>query len=242
MTRALQITVSAAILTLCLQIPSWAEDINPPTWRGNLGTTWAQYEFLTPGVPNGNGGFVYDGPDNGFLPAGPALLTHVPGPGAGWHEKQPTGEFGLGSYDPLGPAGDGWVNLSGEIILTLQNFDNNNPRKVIWLQMDWEPQSPNNVPTIQIVDPAGGQPSTIPLVRNELWQQGSDPTNPWRVVNHDVWHLELFPNPAQETIVISGGINVDELVVDTWCVPEPSSLAILGMAFASLLLCFRRRS
>jgi hypothetical protein len=160
-------------------------------------------------------------------------VTHIPGPGAGWHEKQPTGP----DYDPAGDPGDGWVNLSGELIIDIPNFVNTNPRKVIWIQLVWEPQAPNSVPIVQLLDPAG-QPTSVPLVRTELLEEGFDQTNPWRAVYHDTWHLELFPNPDFEQISISGGINVDEIVIDTWCVPEPATMSFLAIGGLAIL---RRR-
>jgi len=225
--------------------PALAEDLNPPTWRGNPLTTWQQWEFLQEGdpIPNSDpAAFGYSTPDAGnFLPT--PVVTHIPGPGAGWHPKQPTAEFGQGIYDPDGIPGDGWVNLSGELIIDIPNFSNNNPRKIIWIQLVWEPQGPGNLPTIQLLDPAG-DPSTVPLVRTELWPapDDPDPTNQWRKVYHDTWHFELFPNPDFESISISGGINVDELVIDTWCVPEPATMSFLGLGGLSVLIRRKRRS
>jgi len=232
--------VTVAVLALFAVSPALAEDINPPSWRGNPLTTWQQWEFLQPGVEGPTDVFTYPQPDGGdFLPT--PVLTHIPGPGAGWHEKQPTAEFGQGIYDPADIPGDGWVNLSGELIIDIPNFSNNNPRKVIWIQLVWEPQADGSVPVVQILDPAGGLPTSVPLARTELWPAGSDQTNLWRQVNHDTFHLELFPNPDFEQISISGGINVDELVIDTWCVPEPATMSFLGVGALALIKRRKRR-
>ncbi len=47
-------------------------------------------------------------PDDGFLPFGPPSLLWTPGTGAGWLTQKPP-------YNPPGPSGDGWINLSGGI-------------------------------------------------------------------------------------------------------------------------------
>jgi len=213
-----------------------AEDLVPPNWRGNPGTTWVQYEFNKQGEYSGPSPY-YPTPDGGYLPLGQPVLEYIPGPGAGWHPKQPTWILGGGDlYDPAGDPGDGWINLSGEIKLWLPNFDNNNPRKEVWIQLVWEPQSPGNVPTIQFLAPPG-PPSTIPLVRTVLWQAPPNDPNPWRTVYHDVWHFDLYPNPLSERFEIRGGINVDELVVDTWCVGVPLPAGVWqGLAGLAMLV------
>lgn len=204
---------------------SWAtaraEDLVPPNWRGNPGTTWVQYEFNKPHEYLGPSPY-YPTHDDGYLPLGLPVLTYIPGPGAGWHPLQPTWLLGggAGPYNPPGDPGDGWLNLSGEISLWLPNFDNNHPHKEMWIQLVWEPQAPGNMPTLQLLDPLG-PPTTVPLVRTVLWQAPPTDPNPWRAVYHDVWHFDIYPNPRWEKFQIRGGINVDELVVDTWCVGVP---------------------
>jgi hypothetical protein len=52
------------------------------------------------------------------------------------------------------------------------------------------------------------------------------------------WRIE--PNPPDEFFTIGGTINVDELVIDTWCIPEPAALSLL--ALGSMVLLRRRRA
>lgn len=228
-----------------------AGDIVPPNWRDEPGwnTTYQGWEFLEPGAgpqappawaaPYVNDdGFLYTAPDWGTNPYGTPQLFHIPGPGAGWHAKQPTGA----DYDPNGVEGDGWVNLSGEIVVWLPNYPVANPKKEMWIQLVWEPQAPGNQPTVQLYDPAGTA-TTIPLVHTTLWSgDGNDPVNPWREVNHDVFHQDIYPNPDYEILSIRGGINVDELVIDTNCTPEPGTMGLLAIGGIGALLRRRRRS
>ena len=48
------------------------------------------------------------------------------------------------------------------------------------------------------------------------------------------YEIRLSPNPSTETINIGGAIMVDELVIDTQCVPEPSSLLVVGGSLLGL--------
>jgi hypothetical protein len=42
-------------------------------------------------------------------------------------------------------------------------------------------------------------------------------------------------NPQYEDVIITGSYYVGEVVVDTICIPEPSSLALLAVGAISLL-------
>ena len=50
--------------------------------------------------------------------------------------------------------------------------------------------------------------------------------------------LNIEPNPAFEIVRIDGAVMVDEIVIDTICIPEPASLALLGLGGLALM---RRR-
>lgn len=202
---------------------AFGDDFNPPNWRGQPGTSWAQWEFLTdnPTPP----------PDNGFLPFGPPSLTWTPGTGAGWLPEKPP-------YNPPGPSGDGWLNLSGELDVFMPNSPLPNPHKEIWIQLTWSPQVIGNVPFLQVFHPGGSTPEFhTPLVQTYAYEQFPGAPDGLKVF-HSVYHVDLIPNPDWERIYIRGGIDVDELVIDTWCVPEPSALALLTIGG---LLAVRRR-
>ncbi len=213
-------------LALLLAVSATALDVNPPNWRGEPGTSWVRYEFIEDltqgGTVSGPFSPVYD---DSYLPYGEPSIDVTPGTGAGWFAETE-------GWNPEGVEGDGWWNLSGEIQLFMYNDPRTNPHKEIWIQLTWSPQSPSNRPYISVQDDRGvWTPETSnALVEETLY---SDPIN--NDVIYSVFHVDLPYNPQFETIKIRGGINVDELVVDTFCTPEPASITLLGLAGALVL-------
>jgi hypothetical protein len=51
---------------------------------------------------------------------------------------------------------------------------------------------------------------------------------------HSIFAIEIQPNPIAEWIGIKGDILVDELVIDTYCIPEPATVALLGLGGMAL--------
>ena len=56
---------------------------------------------------------------------------------------------------------------------------------------------------------------------------------------HSAFSMRIYPNPSFEIVRIDGGIMVDEVVIDTICVPEPRTLGLLGLGVLTSV--FRRR-
>jgi hypothetical protein len=181
------------------------DDLFPPPWRGQPGTTWGEWEFLTPDpMPL---------PDMGFNPYG-TPTTHVyPGVGQVWW---PT----LNGRQGVWP-------LSGEIWMDIPNRPEPLPFKDIYIQLTWEPQAPGNTPFVMTM---------LPQQVNATLVQTTPLGGLW---NQSIYTIQLTPNPALEQILITGGIDVDEVVVDTRCFPEPTALGLLGAG--TLVFALRRR-
>ena len=186
-----------------------AEDLNAPWWRGQPGTTLQGWEF---GDPNPN-----PLPDWGDNPIGDPAMQITPGVGQEWMQEQ-GGRLGV------------WP-LSGEIWIDIPNFPDLNPLKLIWIQLTWSPQVPGGV--IQFLQENNSGITGVlqqelvlepnPAVQDENWY-------------HSTYLITLPYNPPFETILISGSIDVDELVIDTWCtVPEPGTMALFGVCALALL-------
>lgn len=200
------------LIALCMALLSAnvvADDLMPPPWqRGAPGTTFQQWEFNTPN-PNPS-------PDLMINPFGPSIAHVTPGIGQ--------------QYYPIWGQKVGVWPLSGTIEVDIWNQPIANPYKEVWVQLTWAAQALGNRPTVW-----APQTADFGVVKNE---QILGPTGePYGdgLWYHTVYSIIIEPNPNFEIIRIDGGIMVDELVIDTICVPEPATLAILGLGGLALL-------
>jgi len=186
------------------------DDVQPPWWRGQPGTTSQFWLFNDPnplGIrPDGSLG-------QPFLPS-----THINvQPISPWIQSDPnSGRFGI------------WP-LSGRMDVTVDNYPINNPEKWMWVQVVWQPQPglPNTGPILGGFNPPAGTP--IEIVPEQLPNGWFETTFKWKI----------YPNPIDESFIIEGNINVDQVIIDTWCVPEPTSMLLWTMG--GLLVAWQRR-
>jgi hypothetical protein len=190
-------------------------DIQPPWWRGQISTTSQVWEFMqpTPLVP-----IPPDGPAPGGQPPLPSTIVIVD-PLGPWIPTDPSGRMGI------------WP-LSGRMDVIVDNHNPPNEFKWMWVQLTWQPQDPGEIPILSgfFPEPSPNYPPTI--VREEQLPFGwYETTYTWRI----------YPNPPDEKFTIGGTINVDQLVIDTWCVPEPSTLILLGVGALVMGIYSQRR-
>ena len=196
-----------------------ADDLTPPPWdRSHPRATVQEWVFDT--IGNGpilDGGFEYWeylAPDGALSdnPQGVPNLKVWPGQGQEYYPEL-DGRLGV------------WP-LSGTIEVEIPNFPELLDEKRIWVQLTWEPQAPGNVPTVwETIYGVDATHIGTDTMLGGLWV-------------HSVYEIVLPENPPFEIVRIDGGINVDQLVIDTLCIPEPATLGLLLVGGLAML---RRR-
>jgi hypothetical protein len=208
--RRLILILTVACLALAASADTlMARDLFPPPWRGAPRSTYSHWEFLTPssGFPDG-------------LPA------PVVGDGGGLPEMVPAGGI---VWDPV--FAGSWIGTTGGTMeFYIPNWIDNEPWKDIYVQITYQPNPQFPPPTLSNIvsfHPNGTGPVTFlggsdilldPL--NNLYQR----TEVWRLVPNPYWerfNINIFPDMV-----------IDQVVIDTWSVPEPSSFALAGVGLA----------
>ncbi|MFH1614450.1 MAG: hypothetical protein ABIG61_05125 [Planctomycetota bacterium] len=185
----------------------WADDLNPPLWRGQALTTMQSWEFGTNQNPSA--------PDIDNNPFGTASASVV--------------------YDsPFTPWLDNDCNHQGvwfvedRIDLFVPNSSVPNPIKYMWLQLTFYSDSANDPQIFSI--PGLSMVEKIQKIQLDDYY--------W----HGTYRITIEPNPSEETLYIMPRdctILIDEIVLDTLCIPEPAMAGLLGSSMC-LLLCSRR--
>lgn len=205
-------TLVALVVLAVTAFSATADDIVPPPWeRGAEGTTVQVWEF--------------NSPDN---PALPDLVGNDFGdPFAIIIGSEP----GTNQLDPLWlPDHENHTGVwrtEGYVALWLPNAPLPREWKYIWLQITYT--AGNDYSPLILTEPSY---ATMELVNSQDAGGG---------YKHDTYGIIIEQNPAAEVITILPAfcaLYVDEIVVDTWCVPEPAAVALISLGGVFLL---RRR-
>jgi len=242
------------LLGLCVLLlagTALAEDVAAPSWRGNPRSTTQEWDFYQPDSTGGDPGhydafyFSPDGTggitDNPYDYYGDAIHLIVEG-ASDWQDIYffgPSGGYGPGGQWEIGgnPGNEGSLDDVMTVFIPNSGLTGEGTYKDIRIQITY-----NN---------SYDAPYVIP----EEWNVGEpgftfDPCSSTTYPTGDAgWSVlienwRITPNPEVEgfrigTSVIDGESYITELVVDTICVPEPMTIALLGLGG---LLLRRRKS
>lgn len=212
---------SGILLGLCVLLGSMAmaDDLIPPNWRGSEGSTFQQWLF--------NSNSTTSLPDAVVNMYGTPVATIAPGDFAqGWISDD---ALTYGARTGMWDLGEGTMSLD------IPNRPVALPYKDIWVQVTYFVDL-SAAPTISVEGGTrmGGQTLTLESV--------PDQGGTW-FLDQSMWRIT--PNPNRETITITGdasmGSVIDQVVVDTQCVPEPASMMSLLAGGLGLLISRRRR-
>jgi hypothetical protein len=233
MMRLYRVAGVVVLTNICLAGMAIADDLPQfrPDWRGAAGSTYQQWEFSDNDSPDPAEIHTYNCTGQ---------LTHptaVFAPGVSWG-VQFGGRNGVRTID---------ADTNESITLEIDNCNPVNPYKEVWMQVtyflgDFSGSYPYEEPLIDVL--AGGAAVTDLSDRND--SEVVHVTEPY----YGSWVCRLYkfriePNPTEEQILISpptqaqnNQSKIDQVVVDTICVPEPATLGLLALGGFALI---RRR-
>lgn len=204
-----------------------ADDLVPPDWRGQPNSTLQVWEFST-----------------GSNPVEPTVAPDLLNNPYGTPEATVYGEFNFPNRDTWWintsvtiPDHQGIWNIGGSLSLDIPNDPVLRPHKFIRVQITYDgghsvdPGVPFD-PWVDVVASDGATMVDFQKV-SEIHVDS--------IFTHAVYDLMLEPNPSFETIWILPRycqLYVDEVVVDTLCIPEPATMLLLAAGAAALI---RRR-
>ncbi len=217
--RMRTMSVVGAVVALSGVGPALAGDDFPPPWRGTPGSTFQKWQFL-PGTDPTR-------PEMVANPAGQPFLQ--PGPGTVYLEIAP------GTNPSTGPDGLGvWcIDPGGVLLFTIPNFMDLTMEKQIYIQYKYF--SPGAEPQFMILDAAGGMiPTTQPFVCTP--SPGHIPGQSYSCKDY------LLPFcPGLEVIKVTNPdpvnpLYLDQIVIDTRCIPAPGVGSAMLLAAAGLVV------
>jgi len=245
MSNLLRFGLASLCVLLMAVTVAVAEDLHDPPWDASLPNQTSQAWELSDMILSADPPLPVGVP----LPPGELFpLEPLPGDNNNPYGP-PTLEFtGVSSVDwQPGLDGEGeiptiHVDEPGQLILRIPNDPLAREVKKVFWQITSD-KSPSDAARPAHTNPPGQQvPTGIPQIQ---WPGGTinpDGTSggPWYTYNG---MIEIRPNPDHEELIFDlvESTNIAEIVIDTVCVPEPSTLALLCVGAVGALAFWRRR-
>lgn len=219
--KAFAVLLSALLITTC-----FADDFNPPDWRGDPLSIEAEWDFengppeyeLVPDVT-----YNTVGGSNGETLSG--YLTHI--------------DYGTNSYyvddpDGAGPKGAGWY-FDG-FVIHIDNWIDLEPYKDIRVQFTAYKETIDGQ-ILELGDPTamGLDVSAVPL---DSWSVTGGGWDSDGVITWAWLDIRIWPNPDREDLWFDTplqGVIIDQVYVDTISIPEPATMGLLIVGSLALV-------
>ncbi|MGD0571812.1 MAG: PEP-CTERM sorting domain-containing protein [Sedimentisphaerales bacterium] len=182
-----------------------------PSWRGGTGTTLEQWSFSSSSTDS-------------F----PDSYNNTYGEPELWVDGSTTYFSSKDTYNGV------WTLGTGDIAIEIPNNPNNaaGTEKHIWTEITWKvaglvARVPDSLMVGVYPEYSVGDYTEMDFTRSD-----TSLGNGWfsTIVKTDIW-----PNPTSELITITGDVYIDEVTIDTQCIPEPATFGLLiGGAFIAI--------
>lgn len=226
--------IRIALVGTMVLIGGWrvaADDLVSPWWIPGLGPARPTLQGVetTPITPRNATYSVWDR----LGPTGP-IVSDFAAWGAGVQpsvnypvmNSQFTGNMIAHTYHDNYMGRTGVAGLSGDIEFLIPNTPRTTDAyKLMQVQVTWLPEAPGFTPSLHVDTPGGIRVESWDVIETVLPDGWMHTT--YRAAGFiDVFNQPDWFNPDGEVFMLSGNIFVDQVVIDTVCVPEPGSVAL----------------
>ena len=199
-----RVSVITFMVILSAAVSAGARVFPAPSWSGQDGTTFQQWSFLD-GSANPSPD-VFPAASNPFGTPQLSVYNSV------WSNNL-DGHQGVWTFSGFG---------SG-VLLDIPNNPVSQPVKEMLVELTWEAAGLSNfIPDQPIIGVWANN-----FTEQFMGVQQLD--NNWKA---SLYKITISPSPSAEQITINGDIRLDQIVVDTRCIPEPATMALFGVASA----------
>jgi hypothetical protein len=194
----IRVSAITFMVILSAAVSAGARVFPAPSWSGNAGTTFQQWSF--------SDGSANPSPDVFPAPSNPYGSPQLSVYGSQWSDNL-DGHQGVWTFSSFG---------SG-VLVNIPNNPVSQPVKEMQVELIWEAASISAfIPDQPIIGVWADN------FQKQLTGEESIGGN-WKA---SLYKISIWPNPSAEQITINGDIRLDQIIVDTICIPEPATMAL----------------